>query len=47
VDTGVDWVEIWMSVKKPIMSKPLRHDISKLEKEGWFVGKKKKKTFLL
>lgn len=45
MDTGVDWVEIWMSVKKKktIMSKPLRHDISKLlEKEGWFVEEKKK-----
>lgn len=46
MDTGEDWVEIWMSVKKTIMSKSLRHDISKLEKEGWFIGKKKKRSFL-
>lgn len=39
----MDWVEIWMSIKKTIMSKPLGCDISKLEKEGWSFGEKKKK----
>lgn len=48
-----EWTLVWTGLKfgcllkkKTIMSKPLRHDISKLlEKEGWFV--EEKKTFLI
>lgn len=43
-----EWTLVWTGLKfgcllkKKIMSKPLRHDISKLlEKEGWFVEEKK------